>query len=89
MAAVNPVEENKAYVGGVKIFGAGLLEDPVPGCKRGKGAQNLNSSVWLLALGEFIAQRLPALQAILAHAHGLDYVADAGCVPPWWRWRWW
>ena len=59
---------DKEYVGQVKIYNTGLKEDPVPGEKRGKGVQFLNSSYWLSALGVFIARDLTHLQAFLAFA---------------------
>ena len=37
------VTSHEDYIKGIKIYGIGILEDPVPGEKRGKGTQHLTS----------------------------------------------
>ena len=48
------VTKDNEYMEGIRIYGIGIKEDPVPGEKRGKGMQRLNSSYWMLALAVFI-----------------------------------
>ena len=51
-----PVTENHPlYIDGTKIYGVGILEDPIRGSKRGKGMQHLTSSYWLYDMGTFNA----------------------------------
>ena len=38
------VTDHPQYIKGIKIYGIGILEDPVPGEKRGRGKQHLTSS---------------------------------------------
>ena len=81
VGAASAVEvHDDRYVGGVKIYGAGLIQDPIVGSKRGKGAQNLNSSVWVEAVGAFIAKNLLALQRLVAHVQALDEESEASAV---------
>ena len=42
------VTEDDAYMKGIKLYGIGIKDDPVPGEKRGKGMQRMNSSYWML-----------------------------------------
>ena len=37
----NPVTQNEQYIKGSKLYDIGILEDPIPGEKRGKGLQHL------------------------------------------------
>ena len=60
------------YIGGVKIYGTGLADDPCPGSKQGKGVQHLNSSYWIEDLVVFIAENLPLLQAHLKYTQHAD-----------------
>ena len=40
----NPVVTlDSTYIDSIKIYGCGIKEDPIPGEKRGKGVQHLNS----------------------------------------------
>jgi hypothetical protein len=34
---------DSSYIKSIKIYGCGIKEDPIPGEKRGKGVQHLNS----------------------------------------------
>ena len=38
------VTEDDNYMEGIKLYGIGIKDDPVPGEKRGKGMQRMNSS---------------------------------------------
>jgi hypothetical protein len=46
------------------------MDDPVPGSKRGKGVQHLNSDYWVEDLGCFIYEELSTLQEILRGIQG-------------------
>ena len=59
------VTPSAGFIGGIKIHNTGLMEDPVPGSKRGKGVQHLNSDFWIEDMGVFIHDELSTLQAIL------------------------
>jgi len=71
-SSTNIVTPDDRYIGGVKIYGAGLAEDPCPGSKQGKGVQHLNSSYWIEDLAVFIAENLPLLQAHLKYTQHAD-----------------
>lgn len=47
------VTPDPQYVRGVRLYGVGIKQDPIPGEKRGKGAQHLMSPQWLAAMSEF------------------------------------
>eukprot|EP00614_Pseudopedinella_elastica_P017879 CAMPEP_0172649794 /NCGR_PEP_ID=MMETSP1068-20121228/241970_1 /TAXON_ID=35684 /ORGANISM="Pseudopedinella elastica, Strain CCMP716" /LENGTH=388 /DNA_ID=CAMNT_0013464155 /DNA_START=240 /DNA_END=1403 /DNA_ORIENTATION=- len=57
------------YIKGIKIYGIGIKEDPVPGEKRGKGIQHLTSSYWIYDMGVFIDRNFRAMQAMVKYAH--------------------
>jgi hypothetical protein len=57
------------YIKGIRIYGVGILQDPVPGQKMGKGLQHLISSQWLLAMSEFVGSHFSQLQAFVRHAY--------------------
>jgi len=64
-----PVEEDHhEYIKGIKIYGIGIKEDPVPGEKRGKGIQHLTSSYWLYDMGVFIQRHFTAMQIMAKYA---------------------
>lgn len=63
------VTEDPSYLEGIKIYGIGIKEDPVPGEKRGKGMQRLNSSYWMLRLATFIERNFAAIQAMTRYAY--------------------
>lgn len=65
-AVVTPADPAK-YIGGVKIWRVGLKDDPVPGEKRGKGVQHLNSSSFISDLAVHIGANLPTLRQHLEH----------------------
>lgn len=52
---IDVVTPDPEYVRGIKIYGVGIKQDPIPGEKRGKGAQHLISPQWELAMAEFAA----------------------------------
>jgi len=56
------------YIKGIKIYGIGILEDPVPGEKRGKGTQHLTSSYWLYDMGVFIQREWTTIQTLAKYA---------------------
>merc|ERR1712086_125378 len=60
------VSDAPGYIGNIKIWGTGMMEDPNPGSKRGKGVQHMNSDHWIGDMGLFIHSNLPELKAILA-----------------------
>eukprot|EP01062_Namystynia_karyoxenos_P038868 TRINITY_DN28251_c0_g1_i2.p1 TRINITY_DN28251_c0_g1~~TRINITY_DN28251_c0_g1_i2.p1 ORF type:complete len:328 (+),score=129.07 TRINITY_DN28251_c0_g1_i2:80-985(+) len=72
------VSDAPDYIGQIKVYNVGILEDPIKGAKRGKGSQVLNSSYWLEDLSCFIARELPRLKAILRHAKTLGQKKE-GC----------
>ena len=43
------ITHSKEHVQNTKIYNIGIQEDPIPGEKRGKGVQNLNSSHFMMA----------------------------------------
>jgi hypothetical protein len=57
------------YMEGIKLYGIGIKDDPVPGEKRGKGMQRMNSSYWMLALAVFIQHNFEELRAMVRYAH--------------------
>eukprot|EP00658_Telonema_sp_P-2_P077759 TRINITY_DN7114_c0_g1_i1.p1 TRINITY_DN7114_c0_g1~~TRINITY_DN7114_c0_g1_i1.p1 ORF type:complete len:290 (-),score=75.61 TRINITY_DN7114_c0_g1_i1:383-1252(-) len=59
------VQQAQGYIGGIKIWGTGMMDDPNPGSKRGKGVQHLNSDFWIGAMGVFIAEHLELLTEII------------------------
>jgi len=65
------VTPSSRHLADVKIWGTGLLKDPVglseQDRKRGKGVQHLNSEYWIEGLGVFIAFNLPRLRSHLLH----------------------
>jgi hypothetical protein len=64
-----PVEEDHhEYIKGIKIYGIGIKEDPVPGEKRGKGIQHLTSSFWIYDMGVFIQRNFTAMQIMAKYA---------------------
>lgn len=65
------VEKDHKYVQGIKIWNVGILEDPVPGEKRGRGIQHLTSSYWLYDMGVFINREFYKMQVVCAlHSAG-------------------
>ena len=56
---------DKQYIGETKIYNTGLKEDPIIGCKDGKGNQSLNSSQWIAELAIFIEENLEELKIVL------------------------
>lgn len=50
------------YIKGIKIYGIGIKEDPVPGEKRGKGIQHLTSSYWIYDMGVFLQKNMKAIK---------------------------
>eukprot|EP01087_Luapelamoeba_hula_P017670 TRINITY_DN5592_c0_g2_i1.p1 TRINITY_DN5592_c0_g2~~TRINITY_DN5592_c0_g2_i1.p1 ORF type:complete len:309 (+),score=75.80 TRINITY_DN5592_c0_g2_i1:1-927(+) len=65
------VTHDNDYIQSIKIFNTGIKEDPVPGEKRGKGVQHLNSGYWINDLGVFIAANLAVMQAFLRQAFAI------------------
>ena len=65
------VTQVEGYVGGIKIWNTGMIEDVVPGSKRGKGVQHMNSDYWIEDMGVFIHQSMAVLKAMLARI--VDY----------------
>lgn len=63
------VTRNEAYIQGIKIYGIGILEDPVPGEKRGRGKQHLTSGYWVYDMGVFIDRHFHPMQAMARYAH--------------------
>ena len=68
------------YIKGVKIYNIGILEDPIPGEKRGRGIQHLTSSYFIYDMGVFINRNFSAMQAMAGYAYersrgvpGFDY----------------
>jgi hypothetical protein len=53
----SPVSRDDDYISDIKIWGVGIKQDPIPGEKRGKGIQHLNSSYWMYDLATFIEHR--------------------------------
>jgi len=75
------VTPDPEYVMGMKIYGVGIKEDPIPGQKFGKGIQHLISTYWMMAMSEFIAAHLEEMQSCLSFAQkasekhpGYDYL---------------
>ncbi|KRX03513.1 hypothetical protein PPERSA_02892 [Pseudocohnilembus persalinus] len=66
------INYDSEYIGQIKIYNTGIKEDPIPGEKRGKGVQSLNSSYWLSDLAIFIAENLTVLKHILSNVYQLD-----------------
>eukprot|EP01098_Paradermamoeba_levis_P007813 TRINITY_DN3252_c0_g1_i1.p1 TRINITY_DN3252_c0_g1~~TRINITY_DN3252_c0_g1_i1.p1 ORF type:complete len:294 (+),score=84.67 TRINITY_DN3252_c0_g1_i1:65-883(+) len=66
MQVVTPAKE---YIGEIKIYNTGIKEDPVPGEKRGKGVQALNSSYWLSDLGAFIPRNIKIMKEFLKYGY--------------------
>lgn len=62
---------SERHMGGLKIWGTGMLKDPeglsAQDRKRGKGVQHLNSDYWIQDLGTFIARNQDLLKAHLRH----------------------
>ena len=50
-------------------YDIGILEDPIPGEKRGKGLQHLTSSYFTYDLAVFINREFRAMQAMARYAH--------------------
>mmetsp|Transcript_73720 Transcript_73720/g.232810 ORF Transcript_73720/g.232810 Transcript_73720/m.232810 type:complete len:351 (-) Transcript_73720:266-1318(-) len=63
------ITHNDGYISGIKIYDIGILEDPVPGEKRGRGKQHLTSSYWIYDMGVFINRNFPQMQAMMRYAH--------------------
>lgn len=63
------VTTDDAYMEGIKIYGIGIKDDPVPGEKRGKGMQRLNSSYFQLALAVFIENNFEQISAMMRYAY--------------------
>eukprot|EP00010_Vexillifera_abyssalis_P008001 CAMPEP_0201544422 /NCGR_PEP_ID=MMETSP0173_2-20130828/1029_1 /ASSEMBLY_ACC=CAM_ASM_000268 /TAXON_ID=218659 /ORGANISM="Vexillifera sp., Strain DIVA3 564/2" /LENGTH=270 /DNA_ID=CAMNT_0047952525 /DNA_START=40 /DNA_END=852 /DNA_ORIENTATION=+ len=70
------ITKDPAYIGAIKIYGTGILDDPVTGSKAGKGRQDLISSCWLSALSAFIAKHLEKMKSVLAFCAGLGSPKD-------------
>ena len=64
----NPVTQNEQYIKGIKLYDIGILEDPIPGEKRGKGLQHLTSSYFTYDLAVFINREFRAMQAMARYA---------------------
>lgn len=74
------ISKDEDYIQGIKIYGIGILEDPVPGEKRGRGVQHLTSSYFIYDMGIFIDREFTAMQAMVKYAYerskiypGYDY----------------
>lgn len=59
---------NRDYIEGIKIWGVGIKEDPVPGEKRGKGVQHLRSNTWMYDLASFIQDHFPQIEVMIKYA---------------------
>ncbi len=55
----------------------GIKQDPIPGEKRGKGAQHLMSSQWLAAMAEFAGAHAREMAAF-ARRGAAEEAAEAG-----------
>lgn len=62
------VTADKTCVGGVRLHNVGILDDPVPGSKMGKGLPHHNSSYWVQELGTFIDENVQILLAFIQEA---------------------
>lgn len=62
------VTPDPEYVRGMRIYGVGILDDPVSGSKFGKGLQHLTSSHWLMSMSEFVAAHFSQLQGFVLYA---------------------
>jgi hypothetical protein len=71
------VTQDKAYMEGIKLYGIGIKDDPVPGEKRGKGMQRLNSSYWMLDLASFISKNYPEIRAMVQYAYDQSKQQDS------------
>jgi hypothetical protein len=66
---VHPVVTKDAMcVGGIRLHGVGIRDDPIPGSKQGKGLPHHNSSYWVHDLGTFIDQNLKTLVLLMQDA---------------------
>jgi hypothetical protein len=62
------------YIQGIKIYGIGILEDPVPGEKRGRGKQHLTSSYWIYDMGVFIERAFPQMTVMAKYAYDRSFI---------------
>ena len=79
------ITRNSEYCKGIKIYGIGIKEDPVPGEKRGKGKQHLTSSYFIYDLGVFINRNFRAMEAMCRYAH--ERSEGEGHIPGGWDFR--
>lgn len=63
------VSRDDEYIQGIKIYGIGIKEDPVPGEKRGRGKQHLTSSYWIYDMGVFIERNFPQMTVMAKYAY--------------------
>jgi len=61
-------EGHPEYIDGIRIWGVGIKDDPVPGEKRGKGVQHLRSTQWIYGLACFIQDHHPQMCAMMRYA---------------------
>jgi hypothetical protein len=59
------VTPDPEYCKGMRIYGVGIKQDPLGGCKRGKGVQHLVSAFWVSDMAVFMAHNFSALQGVL------------------------
>ena len=64
------ITEATEYIKGVKIYNIGILEDPIPGEKRGRGIQHLTSSYFIYDMGVFINRKYALRLQDPMRAHG-------------------
>lgn len=63
------VSRDDEYIQGIKIYDIGILEDPVPGEKRGRGKQHLTSSYWIYDMAVFIERAFPQMSVMAKYAY--------------------
>lgn len=75
---VKVVEEgHPEYIEGIRIWGVGIKQDPVPGEKRGKGVQHLRSNQWMYALAKFIQDNYKEMCVMITYAR--EIASQEGC----------
>ncbi len=76
------VTKDRDYVASTKIYNTGTMEGPVPGEKRGKGVQHLNSSYWLHDLCCFVSAHTSQLSSFVAAAASVVGAPSISHQPP-------
>ena len=71
-ATNNVITNNDEYISGIKIYGVGIKQDPIPGEKRGKGIQHLNSDYFMYDLGTFIEHNYEAIYEMMNYARKMS-----------------